>query len=110
MSQMKFITVAGLLLATPLIVHAEENGRVLEEIIITAEKRDSTVQETPLAISAFDENMRDDLGISSAADIANYTPSMTYMGSPNRIFIRGIGRVENSLGSEQGVAIFVDGI
>ncbi|MBO6703926.1 MAG: TonB-dependent receptor [Pseudomonadales bacterium] len=82
----------------------------LEEIVVTAEKRESTIQDTPLSISAFDDEMRDDLGIAGAADIANYTPGMTYNASPNRIFIRGIGRVDNSLGSEPGVAIYRDGI
>ncbi len=82
----------------------------LEEIVVTAEKRDSTVQDTPLAISAFAEEMRDDLGILGAEDIANYTPGMTYNGTPNQIFIRGVGRTTNALGSEPGVAIYRDGI
>jgi iron complex outermembrane receptor protein len=92
----------GLLLATsvPSLAFAESEGRVLEEVIVTAEKRESVVQDTAISISAFDGEMMDDLGISGAADIANYTPGMTYNASPNRIFIRGIGRVENSLGSE----------
>jgi len=82
----------------------------IEEIIVTAEKREASVQDTAIAITAFTDELMDDLGISGAADIANYTPGMTYNASPNRIFIRGIGRVENSLGSEPGVAIYRDGI
>jgi iron complex outermembrane recepter protein len=82
----------------------------IEEIIITAEKRQSSIQDTAIAISAFDSDMRDELGINGATDIANFTPGMTYNGSPNRIFIRGVGRVDNSLGSEPGVAIYRDGV
>ncbi len=95
--------------ATPVMAE-EESSRQIEEVVVTAEKRESTVQDTAIAISAFNAETMDDIGIGGAADIANYTPSMTYMGSPNRIFIRGIGRTENSLGSEPGVAIYRDGI
>jgi iron complex outermembrane receptor protein len=93
------------------VVLAEEAPqRYIEEIVVTAEKRESNVQDTPIAISAFNAETMDDIGIGGAADIANYTPGMTYNASPNRIFLRGIGRVENSLGSEPGVAIYRDGI
>lgn len=102
-------TVVWVAMHVPVLAFAEEH-RVLEEIIVTAEKRESVVQDIAIAISAFDGKMMDDLGITGAADIANYTPGMTYNASPNRIFIRGIGRVENSLGSEPGVAIYRDGI
>jgi iron complex outermembrane receptor protein len=107
------IGAAGLMtLLIPGLTNAAEDskGRSIEEVVVTAEKRESNIQDTPIAISAFDGEMMDEIGISGAGDIANYTPGMTYMGSPNRIFIRGIGRVENSLGSEPGVAIFRDGI
>jgi len=101
-------TVALLSLVMPTL--AEKEARELEEVVVTAEKRESVVNDTPIAISAFSADLMDDLGITTAADIANYTPGMTYMDDPNRIFIRGIGRVENSLGSEPGVAIYRDGI
>ena len=95
-------------LAIPALADSEE--RELEEIVVTAEKRESAVNDTPIAISAFSADLMDDLGITTAPDIANYTPGMTYNADPNRIFIRGIGRVENALGSEPGVAIYRDGI
>lgn len=82
----------------------------IEEIIITAEKREASLQDTAISISAFDDELMDDIGIDGAGDIANYTPGMTYSGSPNRIYVRGVGRQTNELGSEPGVAIYRDGI
>jgi iron complex outermembrane receptor protein len=84
----------------------------IDEIIITAEKRESSVQSTPIAISAFDSDMMDTLGISAADDVANFTPGMSYNGGTytNRINIRGIGRVTNELGADPGVAVYSDGI
>ena len=107
------VLLAGSVLATfasmPTVAQ-EGDKRILEEVLVTAEKRNSSVQDTAIAISAFDSESMDDFGISGAEDIANYTPGMTYNASPNRIFIRGVGRVDNSLGSEPGVAIYKDGI
>lgn len=83
----------------------------IEEIIITAEKREAGVQDTAIAISAFSDGMMDDLGIVGATDIANFTPGMSYNNGTysNRINIRGIGRLTNELGSDPGVAIYEDG-
>lgn len=83
----------------------------IEEIIITAEKREAGVQDTAIAISAFSDDMMDDLGIVGATDIANFTPGMSFNNGTysNRINIRGIGRLTNELGSDPGVAIYEDG-
>ena len=85
-------------------------GFMIEEILVTAEKREASIQDVPIAISAFGRDMRDRLGIISNADLANHTPSTTFNTNPNRVFIRGVGRVENSLGTEPGVAVYRDGI
>lgn len=110
----KSLLVASLLSSTASVMAVaqdEEGARGgIEEIVITSEKRESTISDTAIAITAFDSDMRDDLGIQGASDIANFTPGMSYNASPNRIFIRGVGRVDNSLGSEPGVAIYRDGI
>lgn len=93
---------------------AQEDGSRpgIEEIVITSEKRESSVQDTAIAISAFDDSMLDDLGIQGASDIADFTPGMSYNSGTysNRINIRGIGRVTNELGADPGVAVYVDGI
>lgn len=83
----------------------------IDEIIITSEKRESNVQDTAIAISAFSDDMMDDMGIQGATDIANFTPGMSYNNGTysNRINIRGIGRVTNELGADPGVAIYEDG-
>ena len=89
---------------------AQAQNTVLEEIVVTAEKRSASVQDVAIAISAFDADMRDNIGIISAADIANHTPSMTFQTNPNRVFIRGVGRVDNALGTDPGVVTYRDGI
>ena len=43
----------------PIYVAAEDSGRVIEEILVTAEKREASAQETPIALSAFDQEALD---------------------------------------------------
>lgn len=82
----------------------------IDEIIITAEKRETNLADTSVAASAFNNETMDTLGITNASDIAAYTPSMSYTNFPNKISIRGVGRLTNALGTEPGVAIYRDGI
>lgn len=92
---------------------AEPRGQdttMLEELVVTAQKRAENLQDVPVAISAFTDKQRDLLGINTAQDIAKFTPGMAYVDFPNRIVLRGVGRVTNSLGSDPGVATYYDGV
>ena len=108
---------AAIAYACAMQVQAQENSAVsslMEEIIVTSQKREQTLQDTPVAITAFTGDQMSDLGIVSIQDISNFTPSMSYQeaaggGEGNRIYIRGIGRETNVLGTEPGVGIYGDG-
>ena len=82
-----------------------ENG----EVIVTAQRRAERLVEVPIAVSAYGDTKRDLLGIESAQDIARYTPGVSFSEFPNRLFVRGVGRFTNQLGSDPGVATYVDG-
>lgn len=81
-----------------------------DEIIVTATKRETSLNDTGVAISAFTKDTRDKLGIEGIQDIADLTPGVSIQDSPNRISIRGVGRLTNALGSDPGVGIYADGI
>ena len=80
----------------------------LEEIIITANKRESLLLETAAAVSAFDASTLAQLGIQNALDIVVHTPSLSM--TDHKISIRGVGRPNNALGSDPGVGVYVDGV
>ncbi|WP_340644924.1 TonB-dependent receptor [Phenylobacterium sp.] len=92
--------------------HAQGAGgsNTIEELVITAEKREQSLQDVPVAVSAFTSEKRDLIGISSVQDITNFTPGLAYSAGTDRISLRGIGRLTNNLASEPGVATYVDGI
>ena len=87
---------------------------ILEEVVVTAQKREATLSDTPIAITALTSDQLQALGIYSQQDIANFTPSMSYQetaggGEGNRIYLRGIGRETSTTGTEPGVGVYDNG-
>jgi len=79
------------------------------EIIVTAEKRAQSLQKVPLAVTAFTSKTRDLIGLDSLQDYTNFTPGLSYSTATDRVFLRGVGRETNTVGSDPGVATYVDG-
>jgi iron complex outermembrane receptor protein len=82
----------------------------LEEVIVTATKRETSMHDTAIAVTAFTADMQQQMNINSPFDYEKLVPSMTFQQSPNRVSIRGAGRFSNSLGVNPAVAIYNDGI
>lgn len=84
---------------------------VLEEVLITAQKRTQKLQDVPISVNALAGEKIEDAGITSIERIADYIPSfnMTQTGIGTNIAIRGISSGVNQ-GFEQSAAQFVDGI
>jgi iron complex outermembrane receptor protein len=79
------------------------------EIVVTAEKREQSLQEVPVAISAFTSEKRDQIGIDSVQDMTNFTPGFVYNTGNDRVSMRGIGRYTNQLGADSSVGVYEDG-
>ncbi|WP_293345271.1 TonB-dependent receptor [Phenylobacterium sp.] len=82
----------------------------IEELVVTAEKREQSLQDVPVAISAFTDERRELVGINSVQDLTNFTPGLAYSTNNDRINMRGIGRFTNNRSSEGGVAMYSDGV
>ena len=78
------------------------------EVVVTASSRPATLQTLPVAVSAYTDERRNLVGIETAGDIVNFTPSMSLNGE--FLSLRGVGRYTNELGTDPGVAVFVDGV
>lgn len=81
----------------------------INDIVVTAQRRAEAIQDVPIAISVFESSDRDRRGIRSIQDFANFTPGLTFSSSLDRLSLRGIGRLTNTIGSDPGVAIYNDG-
>jgi iron complex outermembrane recepter protein len=92
------------------IAGAQESARVtLEEIVVTAQKRSESLQDVPVAVSAFSDETRDLIGITTVQDFTNFTPGITYNVALDRMFVRGVGRYTNNLATSPGIATYGDG-
>lgn len=86
-----------------------EASNTIEELVVTAEKREQSLQDVPVAVSAFTDERREMVGINSVQDLTNFTPGLAYATNNDRIAMRGIGRFTNNRSSEGGVAMYSDG-
>ena len=106
-----FAASAASVLAFASQAEAQGSGaNLIEELVVTAEKREQSLQDVPVAVSAFTSEKRELIGISTVTDMTNYTPGLTYSSGTDRITLRGIGRLTNNLASEPGVANYSDGV
>ena len=80
------------------------------ELVVTAEKREQSLQHVAIAITAFTAAKRDAIGINSIQDMTNFTPGLTYSTSTDRITLRGVGRTTNVLSADAPVANYDDGL
>ena len=82
--------------------------RQIEEVVVTAERKESSVQDTSISITAFTSEMIDDFGIRNQSDLQNMIPATTIQ--PYDSAIRGVGRNFRNLGGDPGVATYMNGI
>ncbi len=82
-------------------------GRQIEEVVVTAERRESSVQDTAISITAFTGEFIEDFGLRNQEDLQNYIPATTIQ--PYDLSVRGVGRLYRALGGDPGVATYFDG-
>ncbi|WP_411287820.1 TonB-dependent receptor [Phenylobacterium sp.] len=86
-----------------------QDGPMIEELVVTAEKREQSLQDVPVAVTAYTSERRDLLGVATVEDVARITPSLSYTNN-DRLSIRGFGRLTNAIGTDPSVALYSDGI
>ena len=85
--------------------------QVLEEIIVTAQRREQSILEVPISLEAFTSNTLSQQGLRTLADLANFSPSVEIdVNSVDQAStVRGLGTYARNFGVEGAVPIFVDG-
>jgi iron complex outermembrane receptor protein len=106
----------SLALATP--PAPAQEGAGLEEIVVTARKREENLMATPVSISAFTGDDLADRQIATAEQLSGSTPNLTFnrnsvfsgSNAAAVVFLRGIGQSDFVPTVEPGVGIYVDGV
>lgn len=93
---------------------AQERASALEEIVVTAQKRTESLQDTPISMAAFDENLIESLGVVQAGDISDFTPNLHMGRKGNKdqygFNIRGVSQGGTDLLVEPTVGLYFDGV
>ncbi|MGI9285231.1 MAG: TonB-dependent receptor plug domain-containing protein, partial [Pseudomonadales bacterium] len=84
----------------------------LEEVVVTAQKREQGANDIGITMNAFSGDMIRDLGVTTAEDIAQFTPGLTVnetaaTGVP-LYTIRGVGFQDYSTGASSTVGLYFD--
>ena len=82
----------------PSYAKAESAARVIEEVVVTARRREETAQTVPIPISALSSDYLEERGITEIQNIEQVTPNLAFVDSISnsgaaQIFLRGIGQV-----------------
>ena len=90
----------------------------IEEIVVTARRREESLQDTPIAVTAFTEDEIDLRGALNVNDLAQATPNVMIeaasqtsglTASPT-IFMRGVGQSDFVINTDPAVGIYIDGV
>lgn len=87
----------------------------LEEVVVTAQKREQSLQDAPIAIAAFDANALEQKGVSNIEDLGTSVPNVKITRSPSNttaatIAIRGSATINPAITWEPTVGIYLDGV
>lgn len=104
-----------LALAFPAFAQDDDSKQGIDEIIVTATKREQSIQDVPIAVSAFTADELENRGIEELEDLNQISPSISVYNSNSTanggtVRIRGVGTTGNNPGLESAVGMFIDGV
>jgi len=93
---------------------SEARQRQVEEIVVSARKRQELLEDTPVSVTALSEETLREAGVNRIDDIQQLVPNVTFQTSSNGsealVYIRGVGLPRALTSFDPGVGIYVDGV
>lgn len=110
----RFVLSSFLLSLQALPVTASQNEEFsIEEVLVTAERREANLQEVPIAISSFSQQDLQAQQVANIGDLQTLVPNLSvHVGDANNavVYIRGVGQVDSVAFFEPGVGIYLDDV
>jgi iron complex outermembrane receptor protein len=89
---------------------AEETGPELQEVVVTAQKREESLQNTTASVLALGNDVIESLGVKNVNDLQSQMPGVQFMSSGlTNTTIRGVGTYNNQPNVDAAVAWNIDG-
>lgn len=107
-----FFPGTGLLLAM-ISLSAFGQNRVIEEVIVTAQKKAQNLQDVPISVASFESEFFNDKAISDVGELVQYTPNVKFNNSQGHspvLTIRGFGTPPLGRGLEPSVGVSIDDV
>ncbi|MEH6664602.1 MAG: TonB-dependent receptor [Brevundimonas sp.] len=86
----------------------------VDEIIVTAQKREQSLQDVPIVVTSLSEQVLEDAGVRDIKDMQILTPGLTVTSTTSETIttarIRGVGTVGDNPGLESSVGVVIDGV
>jgi iron complex outermembrane recepter protein len=93
---------------------AEEKATTLDQITVTAQKREEALQDVPIVLTALSEQTLEENGVRDIKDLQQIVPGLTVTSTQSEAQtvarIRGVGTVGDNAGLESSVGIVIDGV
>jgi iron complex outermembrane receptor protein len=101
---------------------AREDGAAgniqIEDIIVTAQRREESLQETPISISVFTTEELRQRNLTNLMEVSHFAPNVVMStassgsggGNNSQIYIRGVGQTDFLFTTDPGVGIYMDGV
>ncbi len=94
--------------------HAQSPGQIaIEEIVVTAERREANLQDVPISVSAFSARDLESFQVDTLGDLQALVPNLSvHVGDANNavVYIRGVGQIDSIAFFEPGVGIYLDDV
>lgn len=90
----------------------KKTNRLLEEVVVTAQKREENSQDVPITMAAIGGQKLEAFGIEDTADLQKITPGLTFTEQYGYtlIYLRGVGSEAFLPNAEPSVATYIDNI
>ena len=98
----------GIVTGLPVTSFAQERGLQIEEIIVTAQKREQSLQDVSMSLSVYTGDALDERVIEDLSDLQFSVPNL--LTDSNRVTIRGVGQNAISSTAEGGLGYHVNGV
>ncbi|WP_298746047.1 TonB-dependent receptor [uncultured Brevundimonas sp.] len=92
----------------------QDRATTVDDIIVTAQKREQNLQDVPIVVTSLSEEVLEDAGVRDIKDLQILTPGMTVTSTTSEASttarIRGVGTVGDNPGLESSVGVVIDGV
>ena len=93
---------------------AQDGPTTIDDIIVTAQKREQSLQDVPIVVTSLSQEVLQDAGVKDIKDLTILTPGMTVTSTTTEASttarIRGVGTVGDNPGLESSVGVVIDGV